>query len=116
MRLQARARELGLSDAEVARRLGLAQGRYSNYVTGTREPDFATFVRICSALGITPNEVLGVGSREHERPVATRAKIDALLAGFEGDKLELALGLLSALSSHQPSSKREAVADEADVD
>lgn len=61
-RLRARARALGLTDAEVARRLGLAQGRYANYVNGNREPDLATFARICRALATTPDEILGFGS------------------------------------------------------
>lgn len=56
--LQKRARELGLSDAEVARRLGLGQSRYANYVSGTREPDFATFIRICHVLEATPDQLL----------------------------------------------------------
>lgn len=56
--LRRRAKELGLSDAEVARRAGLSERRYGHYVTGTREPDFATFLRICEVLAVTPNEVL----------------------------------------------------------
>ena len=99
-RLRARAQELGLSDAEVARRLGLAQSRYSNYVNGTREPDFGTFVRICIELNVTPNSILGFGTLEAEHLVGTRASIDALLTSFEQDRLELALKLLSALASH----------------
>lgn len=102
-RLQARARELGLSDAEVARRLGLAQGRYSNYANGVREPDFATFIRICNELSITPNEVLGFGD-EH-LAVGTRARVDAVLDTFSQDKLDLALGLLNVLASHHTASK-----------
>src|ERR1700750_3131263 len=41
-RLAARARELGLSNAEVARRAGLSERRFGNYVTDTREPDLHT--------------------------------------------------------------------------
>ena len=58
--LRNRAGELGLSDAEVARRAGLSPRRYGHYVTGTNEPDFGTFVKICFALDATPNELLGV--------------------------------------------------------
>jgi len=60
-KLRARARELGLSDTEVARRLGLSQSRYANYVVDKREPDFATFIRICRVLGTTPDRLLGFG-------------------------------------------------------
>jgi transcriptional regulator with XRE-family HTH domain len=61
-KLRARARELGLSDTEVARRLGLGQSRYANYVVDKREPDLATFVKICRVLGTSPDLLLGFGS------------------------------------------------------
>lgn len=57
-KLQRRARELGLADAEVARRVGLGQSRYANYLSGAREPDFATLAKICRVLGLTPNMLL----------------------------------------------------------
>lgn len=106
-RLQERARQLGLTDAEVARRLGLAQGRYSNYVNGHREPDLATLARICRQLSITPNELLGFGSDGGSVEVA-RARIIALLDGMEPDRLELAASLIATLAAHQraPRSQR----------
>lgn len=58
-KLRARARELGLSDVEVARRLGLSQSRYANYVADKREPDFSTFIKICGVLGTSPDLLLG---------------------------------------------------------
>jgi transcriptional regulator with XRE-family HTH domain len=57
--LRARARELGFSDREVARRTGLGERRYAFYVSGDREPDFTTLVRIAKVLGTTPNFLLG---------------------------------------------------------
>jgi transcriptional regulator with XRE-family HTH domain len=57
-RLRDRARELGLSDAEVARRAGLAERRYGHYTRGVRQPDFQTLMRICQVLGTTPNDLL----------------------------------------------------------
>lgn len=58
-RLRARARELGFSDREVARRTGLGERRYAFYVKGDREPDFETLIRIAKVLGTTPNFLLG---------------------------------------------------------
>lgn len=58
--LKARAKKLGMADAEVARRAGVAERTYANYTTGKRSPDFKTFVRICEVLNSTPNELLGV--------------------------------------------------------
>ena len=57
-RLRERARQLQLSDAEVARRSGLAERRYGHYVRGTREPDLATVLRISDVLDWTPNDLL----------------------------------------------------------
>lgn len=96
-RLQARARELGLADAEVARRLGLAQARYSHYVNGVREPDFGTFIRICHVLAITPNQALAFGEDDGAE---AKARLYALIRDFDAEKLQLALGLLSVVASH----------------
>lgn len=58
--LRQRAEQLGLAHAEVARRAGLSERRYGNYVSGRREPDLATLVRIAQVLETTPNNLLGV--------------------------------------------------------
>ena len=55
-----RAKELQLSYAEIARRCGLTERRFGHYVTGTREPDLATLIKISTALDTTPNVLLGV--------------------------------------------------------
>jgi transcriptional regulator with XRE-family HTH domain len=57
-RLKLRAKELGLADAEVARRTGLDPRRYGHYVLGRREPDAATLVRIARVLKTTPDGLL----------------------------------------------------------
>jgi transcriptional regulator with XRE-family HTH domain len=57
--LRERARELGLSHAEAARRAGLSERRYGNYVSGVREPDLRTLARIAEVLQTTPNDLLG---------------------------------------------------------
>ncbi len=72
-RLRARARELGLSDSEVARRIGLTQRRYSSYVNMTREPNFQDLLRICAGLRTTPDWVLGAGVPEPADEVGRRA-------------------------------------------
>lgn len=56
--MRGRARELGWSDAEVARRLDIAQTRYGNYVTDRNEPDLGTLVRISEVLGVTTEFLL----------------------------------------------------------
>jgi transcriptional regulator with XRE-family HTH domain len=64
-KLRQRARELGLTDTEVARRLGLSQARYAHYVNDKREPDFRTFVNICRILSTTPDRLFGVDALGH---------------------------------------------------
>ena len=59
-RLKARARELGLSDSEVARRLGVGQGRYSSWVNDTHEPDLETLARVVGVLAMTADQALGI--------------------------------------------------------
>lgn len=59
-RLAARARELGFSNAEVARRAGLSERRFGNYVTDTREPDLHTLRVLAGILAITSDELLGL--------------------------------------------------------
>jgi len=95
--LRRRAGEIGLSDAEVARRAGLDVGRYGNYVRGSREPDFRTFLRICRVLLTTPNALLGVEeleSKEHTRALAA-------LNAMDDDRRSLAFKILEAMAAHQ---------------
>ena len=102
-RLRARARELGLTDAEVARRLGLAQSRYANYVNGNREPDLATFTRICRALATTPDEILGFGSHgdEDEEAAPERRRVIAAVEAMDRPALRVAAIILEALAARQ---------------
>lgn len=99
-RLQARARALGLSDAEVARRLDLSQSRYAHYVNDTREPDLATFLRICRVLATTPNEVLlgaADGSGTSSGEDLLRQRIAAASNAMAGETLRTAAVVMDAL-------------------
>lgn len=58
--LRDRVKELGLTNAEVARKADLSEQRFGNYITGLREPDLSTLVRIAVALETTPDRLLGV--------------------------------------------------------
>lgn len=103
-RLRLRAKELGLSDSEVARRLGLSQARYSNYVNGNREPDNATLVRICRVLDTTPDAILGfsevvlVSSEED----SLTQRITAAAHAMTVDTLRIAAAVMDALVANQP--------------
>lgn len=98
-RLRARAKELGLTDAEVARRLGLAQSRYAHYVSGTRSPDYQTLARICRVLVTTPDYVLGFHAESvegrpedallRERAVSTINAMDQRTLGLAAELLDV---------------------------
>ncbi|RJT29440.1 XRE family transcriptional regulator [Mesorhizobium waimense] len=57
-RLRERAVQLGISNAEAARRVGLDERRYAHYVSGRRQPDLMTLKNISEGLGVTPNWLL----------------------------------------------------------
>ena len=75
--LASRAKELGLTNAEVARRAGLSERRYGHYVRGRNEPDLATLIRIAEVLETTPNVLLGVEKAPKADPL--RDRINAAL-------------------------------------
>lgn len=58
-KLKEKADRLGISNAAVARRVGLEERRYAHYAAGRREPDLKTLIMIASALDTTPNDLLG---------------------------------------------------------
>ena len=119
-RLRARARHLGLSDAEVARRAGLGQPRYSNYSNGIREPDLATLVAVATALETTPDRLLGitdgaVGTDPSDRALAAQEGPAAALCQDLADlvrlmppeRLPLAVALLRAVLHDADADGRE---------
>jgi len=102
-RLRKRARELDLSDAEVARRVGLSIQRYGHYVTDRREPDFATLLRICRVLDVTPNEVLQGPMGSVGRSTANKlgARLNAAANVLDTDDLRLVVKQVEMLVQHR---------------
>jgi transcriptional regulator with XRE-family HTH domain len=100
-RLKERARQLELSDAEVARRAGLSERRYGHYVRGAREPDFATLMRICSVLDVTPNDLLLANAPA--RPSGRDRWISRLIAAarkLDVDDVQLAVRQVEAIVAY----------------
>lgn len=54
--IRAHRQILGLSQEEVANKLGLSQQAYSRYERGKREPNFALIIRIAEVLEFDPGE------------------------------------------------------------
>src|SRR5882757_6041284 len=82
-RLRERAKQLGISNAEAARRIGLDERRYAHYVSGRREPDLMTLKSISEGLGTTPNWLLGITSKVEKAP-ETAALIDRFVNAARG--------------------------------
>jgi transcriptional regulator with XRE-family HTH domain len=102
-RLRARAQELELSDSEVARRLGVSQSRYANYVSDKREPDYRTLLRICGILGTTPNALLGAddGPADATERARLAQRIDAAAAAMDTKMLRIAASVMDTMASAQ---------------
>lgn len=101
--LKKRAHELGLSNAEVARRAGLTERRYGNYITGRREPDLATLVRIATVLESTPNTLLSFDQQATPQTAddLLKAKIASAANALTGGDLELMAVAMQAVASHR---------------
>ncbi|MDF1671834.1 MAG: helix-turn-helix transcriptional regulator [Roseovarius sp.] len=67
-KLRERAKQLGISNANAARRIGLDERRYAHYASGRREPDLLTLVKIAETLDTTPNWLLGISNYQEEEP------------------------------------------------
>jgi transcriptional regulator with XRE-family HTH domain len=102
-RIRERARELGLSYAEVARRAGLSERRYGYYATGEREPNLDTLVRICEVLGATPNDMLLPEGKPPVQSASERllARIGAATDNLSLTDLNLAACLVECVSAHR---------------
>ena len=106
--LRKRAEELGISNAEAARRVGLSERRYGNYISGRREPDLATLVRIATVLETSPDELLSFGDHEErsEPRLLARDRIIAATNVLTPDDLERLVIMveISSIPSTRPRS------------
>jgi transcriptional regulator with XRE-family HTH domain len=113
-RIRERARDLGLSDAEVARRAGLSERRYGYYATGEREPNLATLVRICEVLAATPNDLLLPEGKPPAQSGRQRllARIIAVTDMLSLAELELAACLIECVSERRPKRRQRGIPKE----
>lgn len=110
-KLRDRAKELGISNAEVARRLDLSERRYAYYASGKSEPDLGTLVKIAEALGLTFDELLRPGTskvKSHREKLLE--KLGASAAALADDRLDIAVTIVESLATtagKQPPKKRQ---------
>ena len=92
-RLRARGRQLKLSEAQIARHLGMSRVRYTTYVNDRGERD----------IRITPNELLGYDGRPAARP-ATRRYLQRITAAAQiltPKSLKMVASIIDAIAIHQ---------------
>ena len=100
-RLRQRAEELGISNAEAARRVGLSERRYAHYVSGKREPDLATLVRIAEILGTSPSWLLGADANDDNSTPASllKARVNIAMNAMTEQALEITVVQAEAVAS-----------------
>jgi transcriptional regulator with XRE-family HTH domain len=99
--LKKRAEELGISNAEVARRAGLSERRYGNYVSGRREPDLTTLVKIAKVLTTTPNDLLSSNMATTAASELARQRAVAAITALRTDDLKRVTIMVEALAARQ---------------
>ncbi len=52
---------VGLTQSQLAKEMNKYQSDYSQYETGKIELDYEKIVFLCKRLGITPNDLFGIG-------------------------------------------------------
>ncbi|MFA7416648.1 MAG: helix-turn-helix transcriptional regulator [Rhizobium sp.] len=98
--LRRRAEQLGISNAEVARRAGLSDRRYGNYVSGRREPDLSTLIRIAAVLAVSVDELVGANEVHLARTSEEifQERIVAALRALRSDDLQRLAVMIEALA------------------
>ncbi len=97
-KLRELSRRLELSDAEVARQIGIDPRRYGHYMTGHSSPNYKVLTDLCRVLQTTPNELFGFEMKPAEgRRSALIDRCNSILLRLTEEQLELAVKLLKSL-------------------
>ncbi|AOP14574.1 HTH-type transcriptional regulator Xre [Bacillus licheniformis] len=74
-RIAALRKEKGLSQYELADRLGFSRGKLANYEQGTREPDYETLIKIADFFEVSTDYLLrGVDPKVQDKIFEDEAK------------------------------------------
>jgi len=99
-RLRQRAVDLGISNAQAARRVGILERRYANYITGEREPDLDMLAKIAKVLETTPDYLLGFGEAPDKgKRAKLMARLNSAARMLPDNELELVAVQLDALAA-----------------
>lgn len=101
--LRKRAEALKLSNAEVARRAGLTERTYGNYVLGRTEPNLSTLLNIAKVLQSSIDDLLRPNA---EHAASTADRLTAVAALLSVDDQAIILAQTEALLSLRRGSDR----------
>ena len=90
----------GLSQAELAERIGKKRSAVGNYESGTREPDLETLRALAEALNVSVAALLG-GDEGEEPDPARRRLLELARNGSQRD-VDQAVAILDALKRTEP--------------
>ncbi len=62
-------RQSGMSQTELAKRIGISQSGIAHYVKGDKMPALDTFANLCAVLDVEPSDILCI--REYAEPKKT---------------------------------------------
>ena len=92
-RIKKRREQLRMTQAQLARVVGVTQTAISQFESGTRKPSFDTLPRLTDALGITSDYLLRGRKAYDCKDILADPKVSIILKGFmelsEKDKEEM---------------------------
>jgi transcriptional regulator with XRE-family HTH domain len=101
---------LGLTQEEVAKKVGLAQSVYGRIERGAMMPSVPTLRKLCLALGISSEALLSLGGQEGAAPAVISqsgasehpelSRIIHTLSGWSPERLALLRKLLDVVDAH----------------
>jgi transcriptional regulator with XRE-family HTH domain len=101
---------LGLTQAEVAEKVGLAQSVYGRVERGMMMPSVPTLRKLCLTLGISSDALLSLGGKQRGAPAVSPqpgagehpelSRIIHTLRGWPPERLALLRKLLDVADSH----------------
>ncbi|MCY0997949.1 helix-turn-helix transcriptional regulator [Myxococcus sp. MISCRS1] len=93
---------LGLTQAEVAKQMGLASEVYSRLERGNMLPSVSTLHRLCEVLDVSPNELLGyTRAKPRDTDSPARRRLFYQVRQLDETRVRAILALLSAGKSHE---------------
>ena len=87
-----------ISQAEIARRCDIGGRTFGGYCSGKREPDLETLLRICSRMGVTPNDLLLDADGDNERDTLMQ-RLTGVLSLMGTSDLKAALAAFEAIAA-----------------